>query len=218
MATSLEFKSPVDPDSTVLVNKEQYWTNIKVYAKGGMHYQASNSDELRQGVEIEVEGLGSLNLILKSELEVTVNGTPYHAQQKDVEEKVSGVSAIFWVLTGFSAVGLLFLVMLSEMLETEFFQILIGMQIFAIVVYGLTAILLRRGIYWFYFVGSATFLLFTALSALDLLFDNFNLGTFIAFGIRIVLLVLVLRILPTILKRMRNSGTSESDEIVLDQH
>jgi len=218
MAASLKYQSPVDKESVILITKDSNWTNIKVYANGGLQYQSKNGDELRKGVNIELNGVGVLDLILKSDLQVTVNGTPYEALQTDAEEKVSNVSAIFWVLAGFSGVGLLFIFMLTEVVAIEFLYILIGFQVFAIAVYGATAILLRRQVYWFYFVGAGTFTLFTAMEFLD--FDTImsHPGTMVRVIIRIVLLVLVLRILPTILKRMRKSNSSTNDDIILDQH
>lgn len=220
MPTSLKFQSPVDDEKIILVTKESNWTNIKVYANGKMQYQASNSDELKKGVQLELEGLGTLDLILKSDLNVSVNGTSYEALQTDVEEKVSNVSTIFWVLCAFSAIGFGFLFMLwtDPFVDRTVIQILLGLQIFAIVIYGITAILLRRGIYWFYFVGAGVFTLFTAMEFLDMDLIMSNAGVMVRVIIRLVLLGLVLRILPLILKRIRNSNESSNDDIILDQH
>ncbi|MDB3905942.1 hypothetical protein N9355_00545 [Crocinitomicaceae bacterium] len=217
MPTSLNFQSPFDNESQVLVTKDSNWTNIKVYANGGLQYQSSNGDELRSGVSLDLGGKGTLELILKSELEVSVKGTKYDALQIEAEEKVSNVSAIFWVLAGFSVIGLLFLFMLSEMMDTTSFQILMALQIFVVLVYSATAVLIRRNVYWFYFVGAGTFTFFTALQLIDIQATFLNAITIFIFAIRVVLLVLVLRILPTILKRMRNSGSSAHHNTILDQ-
>lgn len=217
MATSLQFQSPIDSENMVLVTKDSNWTNIKVYAKGSLQYQSPNSDEIRKGIQIKLGDEETMEVVLRSELEITVNGAPYTAQQTEAEEKVSNVSIIFWVLTGFSLIGLLFLILLSNRFDSVSLYILIGFQVFAIAAYAATAILLKRGVYWFYFIGACIFAFFTALEFIDFELIFSNVIVMIRVLVRIALLVLLLRILPTILKYMRNSGTSNSNDVILDQ-
>ncbi len=218
MTTSTHYSALSDPDNVIIVSKESNWTDVKVYAKGSIQYKAEDAQELRKGKTIEVDGLGSLELYLGSDLEVRVNGIRYEASKTDSSEKVTNVSAIFWLLTIFSAIGMLFIFMASEMMDPTFFQILVGLQLFAVLVYGATAILLRRGIYWFYFVGAGTFTFFTLLQLLDIQAIMISALSIIIYLVRLVLLVLVLRILPTILKNMRSEKGTQKDDVILDQH
>ncbi|XOV68942.1 MAG: hypothetical protein ACFHU9_07105 [Fluviicola sp.] len=220
MATSTHYSAPYESDNIIIVSHEKNWKDVKVYAKGSLQYQASDGNELRIGKTLEVEGLGSLQLYLGTELEVRVDGVRYEASKTESNEKVSNVSVIFWVLCGFSAIGLLFLLFALNIpfVDTFYVKILIGLQLFAILVYGATAVLLKRGVYWFYFVGAGVYTVFCLLVLLDIQSQFISLGTIIAFIARFFLLVLVLRILPVILKRMRDSNASQKDDIILDQH
>ena len=218
MATSTHYTSKADPENVIIVSKEKDWSNIKVYAKGKVQFQADQPNELRTGKTIEVDGLGTLQLYLASELEVRVNGTRYEASKSESTEKVTNVSVIFWLLTGFSALGLLFIFMASEFLPEQLILFLGGIQLFAVLVYAATAILLRLKIFWFYFVGAGTFTVFTLLELRNIDSILFNGITLVTFLIRVVFLILILRILPTILKRMRDSTSEQKDDVILDQH
>lgn len=217
MATSTHYTSLSDPNNAIIVSKENDWSSVKVYAKGSIQYQANNAAELRRGKTIKVDGLGSLQLYLGSELEVRVDGVRYEASKSESNEKVRNVSVIFWLLTGFTAAGLLFIFMAGEMLPDELFQILVGMQIFALAVYATTAILLRRKLYWFYFVGAGTYTFFSLLQLIDIEIVLLNFFSIMVFVIRIVFLFLVLRILPVILQHMRESKAEGNDDVILDQ-
>jgi hypothetical protein len=218
MSTSIKYTSPVDSESVILLTKENNWTNIKVYANGGLQYKAEDGDDLRTGRKIEIDGFGMLELHLKSDLEVTLNGTPYEKSVEATEEKVANVSAIFWVLTGFNGLGLLFMLFFigSDEVYQDILYVLIGLQIFAILVYAATAILLKRGVYWFYFVGAGIYTVFTALAIADFEAQLVSMFSIAALLIRIILLVLVLRIIPVILREMRK-GKKDPDDLILDQ-
>lgn len=218
MSTSIKYTSPVDPESVVLLTKENNWTNIKIYANGGLQYKAEDGEDLRSGRKIEIDGFGMLELYLKSDLEVTVNGMPYEKSVEAATEKVANVSAIFWVLTGFSALGLVYMLFFlgSTMVFQDILEILIAIQIFVILVYGTTAVLLKRGIYWFYFVGAGVYTFFTALTIFDIEAQLVSFFSITALLIRIILLVLLLRIIPTVLKEMRKEK-KDSDNLILDQ-
>lgn len=216
MASSINYISPVDSDSVVLVTKEKNWTNIKIYANGGLQYSSGDGDELKLGIFKDVDGFGKIEMHLKTDLEITVNGTPYTMISKDAEEKVTNVSSIFWVLTIFSAIGFVLLLLLSSrFLVGNEFILFMAMQLFAILIYGATAILLSRGFYWFYFIGASVYTFFSALILIDIEEQFSSFGDIAAFIIRFFLLAMVLRIIPIILKQMRNS--KPTGEGVLDQ-
>ncbi len=216
MASSITYTSPVDPDSTVLITKENNWTNIKVYANGGLQYSDPNGEALKSGTTIEVDGFGKIDLYLKSDIEVTVNGTPYDMVSKDAEDKVTNVSAIFWVLTGFSTLGFILMLLLSSnYFIGEAFIFFMGLQLFVTLIYGTTAILLSRGIYWFYFVGAGFYTFFSALTLIDLELQFSGFIPIATFLIRFILLAMVLRIIPTILKQIRKG--KPKNQAILDQ-
>ncbi|GAB5418379.1 MAG: hypothetical protein Crog4KO_15170 [Crocinitomicaceae bacterium] len=217
MASSITYTSPVDPDSTVLVTKESSWTNIKVYAKGSLQYSAENGEELRLGTTVDADGFGKIDMHLKSDLEITVNGTPYEMISKDAEEKVTNVSSIFWVLTGFSAIGFIFLLLagITNPFAGELLVVTAALQLVALLIYGATAILLKRGVYWFYFIGASIYTFFSSLYLIDIEAQFSGFTSIAAFIIRFFLLFMMLRIIPTIIKEMRK--TKPMNEAILDQ-
>lgn len=217
MISSLKYFSPSDPESVVLVSTEKNWTNIKVYANGGLQYEAENGEDLRTGRKVAIDGFGTLNLHLKSELEVSLNGFPFEKSQETAEVKVANVSAIFWVLTVFTGIGLLIILLVgSQLLFRELLYFLVGLQVFALLVYAATAILLKRGVYWFYFVGASVFTFFTATTLIDIEQQISSFGSLAALIVRLILLVLMLRIIPTILQQLRKSK-GDDDNSILDQ-
>jgi len=217
MATSIHYVSPVDAESTILVTKNNNWTNIKVYANGKLLHASEKGQELRLGTTLDVDAIGKIELELKKNLRISVNGTPYEMITKEAEEKVGNVSAIFWILTAFSTIAFILMLLFSSGLPLyNDFIILMAEQLFATLIYGTTAILLSKKVYWFYFIGASVYTFYSILTLLDIEYQMSTFGSIVAFIIRFFLLVMVLRIAPTIIKQMRTQKPTE-DNTVLDQ-
>jgi len=219
MTKSTKYISPYD-EKKILVTNESGWRSVKVYAEGKTLFKSESPSNLRDGVKTEVDGVGTLELKLNKTLDVTLNGVIYKPQIVEKEtEKVNNVSVIFWVLTGFSALGLAFMLMLGyNYLHSDLMKILVGLQIFTVLVYSATAILMKRGFYWFYYVGASVFTFFTVLEIIDIETKLQSAFALVIFIIRIVLLVLMLRIIPNIIRLMAASKSGdELENSVLDQ-
>jgi len=219
MATNLKFQSPVDPDSIVLVSKDADWKNIKIYAGGSLQYQSEDGAELRSGQRVSVKGLGTLQLQLTTELEVRLENIQYRLVKTDNEDNVNIVSNIFWALLGFSGLGLASAFFPTEDIPRETLRLIIGVELFVMLVFGVTAFLLSKKIYWSYFIGTGVFVLLVIYKLIHFELNIAKLRETIDLVVQLVLMIVVILKLPYILKSMKSiqSENINQKHQILDQ-
>lgn len=221
MSFSKKYYAPSDPNTFIYATWEKNWTNIKIYGGGKIIYQNADSSALLNGVEMEIENLGTVRLQLtdpSSSLQVSLDGVSYlEGSEPSKSVDFSGLSAVFWVLTGFSGLVVVFeLLFLGGMLSHPLVLIGLIIDLVVTIVYGATAVLIKRKVYWMYYVGASIFVLFTAFMLLNYegILADFRLIVIVI--IRLVFLYFILRSFKDVNYAMQNLGKKKLDGNILD--
>lgn len=64
MSTSIKLISPSNPKKYVFITYEAGWNNAKIYIEGKMVRSFSDSSELKNGLQFNIEHLGEIKLKL----------------------------------------------------------------------------------------------------------------------------------------------------------
>lgn len=213
-----KFHSLADPDLFLFITREDNWSAAKVYFKGSLIYETQNIHPLLEGLKLTIDGLGVVVMKLQSAagaLEVDVDGKPFiedQASKKKVD--VSGLVQLFYIISAWSLIStfMLSLIFSAALTQTPF-AILMFVDLFIGLLYGVTALLISKRVYWFYFIGAGIFALFTLVDLLDistLLLSAFGI---IRLLVRLVFLVFIIVKMKEILAAMRQSKETQKNEL-----
>lgn len=198
----IKYQSPSGEDQReVLVAFDKDGKGIKVYAHGQLRYESENLSTLEFEKSFSIEGFGDLRLHFQNEFTITVDGLLFIEDTfTDRSYKVSGVANIFAFLALHTSMSLADVIIIgSQFYEGNHYSFHLIFQASLTIIFIATYVLLRKGCYWFYFVGSAVFLAATTIACLNYERSFMEMKSAIFFCAQILLLALVVRLLPTII-------------------
>jgi len=215
-----KFHSSADPELFLFITREANWSAAKVYFKGSLIYETKNIHPLLEGLTLTIDGLGVVEMKLQNAaglLEVDVDGKPF-LEDKESKKKmdVSGLVQLFYIVSAWSLVStFLWSLIFSDVLTETPIAILFVVDLSIGLIYGLTAVLISKRVYWFYFVGAGIFTLLTLVDLLDISSLLLSIFGIIRLLVRLMFLVFILLKMKDILAAMRQS--KETTNLELDQ-
>lgn len=213
-----KFHSSADQELFLYITRETDWSASKIYFKGNLVHETQSIHPMLEGIQLTIEGLGVVDVKLpniKADLEIDVDGKPF-VEDRDSKKKidVSGLVQLFYIIAGFSIVStfLWALFLSSRFPETSILPILIIDLSFGLL-YGATAVLISKRVYWFYFVGAGVFTFFTLIDLLDISTILLTVFGIIRLLVRLTFLVFIILKMKGILTAMSDSKQAHKQEL-----
>lgn len=149
------------PEESLVLTWDAGYKNVEVYDGDRLVYKSDTPAVFMKGVTIQDEELGEIKISFTTtrplQLELKVRGKSYKPN-KDGKQSVdlSGVISIFWIMTAFTAIVVIYLVLMYANYFIPRDSVLIIASIIGVImlIYLATAILMLRKLYWAYFIGT----------------------------------------------------------------
>lgn len=220
MSTSVKMIAPSDPVKSVFITYEAGWKNTRIYLEGKVVKTFENTAELKNGVQTEIENLGTLELKLNPttlSLSASLDGERLvREKMKSTKEKGTlGVISVFSIIAVVNLISMIIALSENTRPSPERTSLIVIPGLF-FVFYLVSAILFGNKIYFFYFAATGVYLLKTLHEiSLILEINYYFVEVFIFYIIpRFVLLAILGLYTKRIIKLMRAPSGEASDEIL----
>ena len=221
MSNSIKYYKNGSEEEFVFITYDSNEKNLKVYFKGKMIHHSVDGVNEYKGLTVDYEDQQISIQKSGKALRIFVNSEEYYP---DVFQKepvsLNGISIIFYIMFGFSFFGTIIEVAsASPYMSTEAFMLILGIDGFLTIIYGVTGFCISKRIYWFYFIGTGFFTLTSLFTLLTIVTGIFplNLVSILALLIRFTMLVIVWLRVKDVIAAM-NSKKPNQEHLILDQH
>lgn len=219
MPHSVKFTSLNNSEKSLLVTYDTFWENAKFYFEGKLVRSFTAVSELQKGVQFEIEEFGRIDFRVHS---ITFKPTLLIIDEDGISEnyrlsrnnRTNGVLIVFGLLAISNLIAVLYYAFIyydfpgDDLSTTPLF--LYGLFT---AIYVISIIFLRRGLYFFYFVGLGIFT-FTAVYVAYLSYLSGAPESLLFLFPRFVLIGILLYYFKRVTKYMREEKTDASLEIL----
>lgn len=222
---SKKYSLPHEPTKFIFLTWETGYKNLKIYSDGRLITTVSQPSVFTEGFYFKDEELGTIKLKFTTSrplsLEVKVDGqTYYHEKARGDKEGFAGLVTTFWILFGFSILGICFAyaTIFSQLnsLNSSIIYIALAIDLIILTIYAATAIYLNKRLGWAYFLGVTTFLITTSIYGINAAnsFYGWSVGTIFIMVVRTSILIFMFTYFKNALIAVKNSGGDQRDELL----
>jgi len=216
------YYSPKNPAVFLAISWETGYRDLQVRYNDRLVHTVPNPGVLVDGIKIQDEELGKIKLKFTTarprKLEVKVNNRKFKTVNKlDLGYDYSGLIAIFSVLSLFAIIEAFFTGWIYKFnFAITHFSIAFFLGLLIALIYALTSYFLSRKKTWLYFIGTGIFTITTLISIAGISFSLNDLGNYTLLVVRLAILVYLYVQIKHILREMRKSRGTQSDDELLD--
>ncbi len=220
MSTSIKLISPTNSEKFIFITYEAGWNNTKVYAEGKIVQSFRDASALKNGVVFNIEQQGEVKLKLNPTtlgLTAFLDGEKLvrEKRKKELDKNALGVITVFSII----ALANLMHAFIGFSQQDEYRDpdpSLVAVPVCLFILYLACAILYGYRIYFFYFIGTAVYLLTTIEQVLLAIEVDLMAVWLIYILPRFILIALLASYTRRVLILMNASKKADPDEVLDD--
>lgn len=218
MRYSKKFKSTSGDSSPLRVTWEDDWKNVEIFFQGSCVFRTTDLMSQKEPFDSVIPELGNMRVYYDTErntISITVSGIPFEMDTVHTWNNFHGLSVIFFALGGSHLLYGSFLLM-QLTTATIMSPVVTSAAFINSIIFLITAIQLRKGKYFMYFVALGVLVLSIPLAATEIYyFRIWNIvGVLFIIFFRPIVLALLLSQVNRVLKAMKTSVTIQDDELL----